>query len=81
MPETKPRTKSQKKKAMKGTMDEWKSGTLRSGSKSGPKVTSQKQAIAIGLKQSGQSRPAKSSKGSTRSKKKSAKQKLKGVRF
>lgn len=34
---------------MKVTMDEWKSGNLHSGSKTGPIVTSQKQAIAIGL--------------------------------
>lgn len=30
-------------------MHKWKSGTLHSGSKSGPKVTSQRQAIAIML--------------------------------
>ena len=36
---------------MKGTMDEWKAGTLHSGSKKGPVVKSQKQAIAIGLSQ------------------------------
>lgn len=36
---------------MKDTMHEWKAGTLHSGSKKGPKVTSQKQAIAIGLNQ------------------------------
>src|SRR6267142_1924752 len=49
-----------KKKASKGTkakskikktMDEWKSGTLHSGSKKGPKVTNQKQAVAIALSQ------------------------------
>ena len=40
-----------KKAKMKKTMDEWKSGTLHSGSKKGPKVTSQKQAIAIGISQ------------------------------
>ena len=34
---------------MKATMDEWKSGTLHSGSKAGPIVKNQKQAIAIGL--------------------------------
>lgn len=34
---------------MKGTMHEFKEGTLHSGSKKGPKVTSRKQAIAIGL--------------------------------
>lgn len=30
-------------------MKEWKAGTLHSGSKKGPKVTSQKQAVAIAL--------------------------------
>lgn len=30
-------------------LDKWKAGTLRSGSKTGPKVTSQKQAVAIML--------------------------------
>jgi hypothetical protein len=30
-------------------MHKWKAGTLHSGSKSGPKVTSQKQAVAIML--------------------------------
>ena len=34
---------------MKKTMHEWKAGKLHSGSKTGPLVTSQKQAIAIGL--------------------------------
>lgn len=34
---------------MKGTMHEFKEGTLHSGSKKGPKVTSRKQAVAIGL--------------------------------
>lgn len=34
---------------MKATMDEFKKGSLHSGSKTGPKVTSRKQAIAIGL--------------------------------
>ncbi len=34
---------------MKNTMDEYKSGDLHSGSKTGPKVTNKKQAIAIGL--------------------------------
>ena len=36
---------------IKKTMDEWKAGDLHSGSKSGPEVTSQKQAIAIALSQ------------------------------
>jgi len=39
--------KSQNK--VKKVMKEWKAGTLHSGSGKGPKVTSQKQAIAIAL--------------------------------
>lgn len=34
---------------IKGTMHEFKHGTLHSGSKNGPKVKSRKQAIAIGM--------------------------------
>lgn len=34
---------------IKGTMHEFKEGTLHSGSKTGPKVKSRAQAIAIGL--------------------------------
>lgn len=34
---------------MKNTMEEFKAGTLRSGSKRGPVVRSRAQAIAIGL--------------------------------
>lgn len=34
---------------MKNTMHEYKKGSLHSGSKHGPTVTSRKQAIAIGL--------------------------------
>lgn len=48
---------------MKQVMTEFKGGDLHSGSKTGPLVTKRKQAIAIGLKQSGQS---KSSTPSTR---------------
>ena len=40
-------------------MDEWKAGTLHSGSKKGPVVKSQRQAVAIALNQSGQSRRKK----------------------
>lgn len=36
-------------KSVKGVMHEWKEGKLHSGSKKGPVVTSQKQAIAIAL--------------------------------
>lgn len=36
---------------MQKTMHEYKHGTLHSGSKTGPKVKSRKQAIAIGMSQ------------------------------
>lgn len=36
-------------KDVKGVMSEWKSGTLHSGSKHGPLVKNQKQAVAIAL--------------------------------
>ena len=51
----KPKTKAGKKAKMAKTMGEFKRGKLHSGAKTGPKVKSRKQAIAIGLKQSGQS--------------------------
>lgn len=41
-------------------MGEYKRGKLRSGSKSGPKVKNRKQAIAIGMNESGKSKPRKS---------------------
>src|SRR5580692_3589065 len=48
----KPSPKGPKAKAkIKKTMDEWKSGTLHSGSKKGPVVTNQKQAVAIAISQ------------------------------
>jgi len=59
MPDKKPVTKSQKKAAVTQVMHEFKTGTLHSGSKKGPKVTSQKQAVAIALSESGQSRKKK----------------------
>ena len=34
---------------VKKVMHEWKTGSLHSGSKKGPKVSSQKQAVAIAL--------------------------------
>ena len=49
---------------MEKTMHEFGQGKLRSGSKKGPKVTSQKQAVAIGLSQArkaGEDVPAKPS--------------------
>jgi hypothetical protein len=47
----KKKTKAQKKVA--SVMHEFKSGTLNSGSKKGPKVKSRKQAIAIALSEAG----------------------------
>jgi uncharacterized protein DUF6496 len=44
---------------VKKVMDEWKTGSLHSGSKSGPGVTSQKQAIAIALSEAGLSKKKK----------------------
>jgi len=40
-------------------MKEYKEGTLHSGSKKGPAVTSRKQAIAIALSEAGMSKPTK----------------------
>ena len=40
-------------------MKEYKEGTLHSGSKKGPAVTSRKQAIAIALSEAGMSKPKK----------------------
>jgi len=56
MPTRKPTTKTAKKRAVKRVMDEWKAGSLHSGSKRGPLVRSQRQAIAIALSESGQAR-------------------------
>lgn len=52
-------------KSVKGVMDEWKGGTLHSGSKKGPVVTSHKQAVAIALseqRQQGKAVPPKPGK-------------------
>ena len=62
MPMRKPKTKAGKREAMHEEMSRFKKGTLHSGSSSGPKVKDRKQAIAIGLKQSGQSRKDSSKK-------------------
>ena len=44
-------TKDERQAKVKLVMDEWKKRKLHSGSKKGPIVTSQKQAIAIALNQ------------------------------
>ncbi len=61
----KPRTKAGKKAKVAKVMREFKAGKLPSGSKKGPKVKSKKQAIAIALSESGQSKK-KSKRGKRR---------------
>jgi len=46
-------------KSVKGVMDEWKGGQLHSGSKKGPIVKSQKQAVAIALSEQRQQQSGK----------------------
>ncbi len=56
MAKAKPRTKAGKQAKVRKVMREYKAGKLPTGSKSGPKVKSRKQAIAIALSESGQSK-------------------------
>ena len=56
MPVGPTRTKAQKQKVVHTEMKKFKEGKLHSGSKHGPVVHSQKQAIAISLSESGQSK-------------------------
>jgi hypothetical protein len=54
--------KEKRKKKVEKVMGEFSHGTLHSGSKTGPKVTSRDQAIAISMSESGQSKPKKKGK-------------------
>ena len=59
---TKSAPKKAKKRRMKEEMDKFKKGELHSGSKKGPIVSNPKQAIAISLSESGQSKKKKKKK-------------------
>ncbi len=52
-------SKKAKKQRMQQEMHKYKEGALHAGSKKGPIVKSRKQAIAIALSESGQSRKKK----------------------
>ena len=50
------KTKSKAQKKVARVMGEYKRGSLHSGSKHGPKVSSHKQAVAIAMSEAGISR-------------------------
>jgi hypothetical protein len=47
----KPKLKPSQRRKVRKTLHEFKTGSLRSGSKQGPKVKSRRQAVAIALSQ------------------------------
>ena len=55
----KPKTKAGKQAKVGKVMHEFKTGTLHSGSKKGPEVTSRKQAIAIAMSEAGMGKQKK----------------------
>ncbi len=56
MPIKTPKTKAAKQSVVHQELHKFKAGSLHSGSKKGPIVKSRKQAIAIALSESGQSK-------------------------
>jgi hypothetical protein len=60
---TKPKTKVAKQAKVGKVMKEYKAGTLHSGSKTGPAVTSRAQAIAIGMSEAGMTKKKPTKKG------------------
>jgi hypothetical protein len=60
---TKPKTKVAKQAKVGKVMKEYKAGTLHSGSKTGPAVTSRAQAIAIGMSEAGMTKKKPNKKG------------------
>jgi len=66
MPMRKPKTKAEKQNAVGEVMGEFKRGSLRSGSRRGPKVKNPKQAKAIAMSEAGMSRKPRRGGGSSR---------------